>query len=163
MNRPELYHKTVDILYQAYFNDTLRHGDCSMCAVGNICAGNGVRRLVEKEGPGDFNYYNNGSWSLVFSTTILGQEVDDSFINPLSEEYEPNIARVIAATGYHWIELAAIEKAFESAKGEDDTDERMFNGLVAVLEALKQIHEVEDNEPEVAKFRTHYTTLSKTV
>lgn len=40
MKRPELYQKTVDILVKAYFDDTLQHGNCYACAVGNIIAGN---------------------------------------------------------------------------------------------------------------------------
>jgi hypothetical protein len=41
MNRPEVYHKSVQILYDAYFNDTLDvMVNCYACAVGNLIAGN---------------------------------------------------------------------------------------------------------------------------
>lgn len=150
MIKPELYKKTVDILFDAYFNDELRHGECSACAVGNICKGNGVpvyNHLM-------YNAYNNAAWRNVFSTSdSWGQIVDEHF-------YVGEAKRVIDATGYTWQELAKIEYAFESAPKGNSEEDWMFNGLVAVLEVLKQIHQVEDNEPEVTRFKNHYQTLT---
>jgi hypothetical protein len=38
MIKEPLYHKTIGILVDAYFDDTLQHGNCSACAVGNLVA-----------------------------------------------------------------------------------------------------------------------------
>ncbi len=40
MKNKSLYDKTVSILVDAYMNDTLQHGNCFACAVGNIVAAN---------------------------------------------------------------------------------------------------------------------------
>lgn len=146
MIKPELYKRTTDILYQAYFNDTLSHNDCAACAVGNICAGNGVPKM--KGGAlAENGFYNNASWGLVFMTGLGEQRIDSEYINPDSEWYKEAVAKVIDATGYSWTELAKIEFAFESARdGIYDPEEQMFAGLVAVLDVLKDIHQVTDQD-----------------
>lgn len=125
MKNKELYNKTVDILVQAYFNDTLRHGDCKACAVGNLIQANG----------GFNNFFT--TWTEVF-ITVYGEQA----VNPT--EYYGEAKREIDSTGYAWPDLAKIEKAFESANGIND--EKMFNGLMAVIEVLDQIHENTDQE-----------------
>lgn len=125
MKNPELYNRTVDILVQAYFNDTLRHGNCSACAVGNIIKANG----------GFKGFFSN--WAEVFMT-VEGQQ------GICPENYEGDAKSEIDSTGYAWQDLAKIEKSFESAKG--IKDEKMFNGLMAVIEVLDQIHENTDQE-----------------
>src|SRR5258706_8814339 len=40
MKNELLYNKTINILKEAYFNNTLQHNNCYACAVGNIIAGN---------------------------------------------------------------------------------------------------------------------------
>lgn len=153
MIKPELYKRTTDILYQSYFDDLLKHGDGCGCAVGNICAGNGVPRL-ESRYYADNDYYNSASWMDVFST-INGRQLTW----PERFDGYPNVKRVIEATGYDWQQLAKIEFAFEAAdKGETDED-YMFNGLVAVLEVLKEIHQVTDEDllqSNNKRFKDHY-------
>lgn len=146
MIRESLYHKTSDVLYQAYFKDELKHGDCSACAVGNICKAAGASNQVRM------------LWKYVFVTEtnlFLGQH---QWIN--EDRYSGVPKKVIDATGYTWQELAKIEYAFETApKGNNDED-WMFNGLVAVLDVLKEIHEVTDepHQSNLSRFELHYKT-----
>ena len=163
MNRPELYRKTVDILYQAYFNDTLEHGKCVACAVGNIIRVNiGASISDTPFDTGKFvgdrqflvdNQLQAPVWALVFMT-MCNTRVQD--VNP--GEFRGLAAQQIAATGYPWQELAKIEYAFETAnKGSSDED-YMFNGLVSVLEVLKELHKVDDNSEDIYMFQSHRLT-----
>lgn len=141
MENPELYYKTVDILVQAYFNDTLRHGKCTACAVGN---------LVAYHMGYTYNYNlgwseGNSKWTSVFYT-VFGEQ----YIMPIG--YNGDAKVEIESTGYQWEELAKVEYAFECAPYGKNDDEWMFNGLMAVIEALDQIHENTD---------TQVTTISK--
>lgn len=137
-NRPELYRKTVNILFDAYFNDTLEHGNPCGCAIGNIVASNlgfqfkmsGDGRMIWKNGHPNW-YYKIG-----------------------------DADRQISSTGYSPKEVSLIEKRFEGVSRAPRKDERMFNGLVAVLDVLKQIHEVTEDEETLPRFKAHYATLT---
>jgi hypothetical protein len=130
MIREEQYHKTVNKLVDAYFRDELRHGDCMRCAVGNLCGGwVGWQFLFVtiKEGKQHYNYMG-------FDSLIHIEKKAQSL------------------SGYHWKDLAKIEFAFETAdKGESDED-YMFNGLMAVVAVLDEIHQ--NTDPVI-------TTISK--
>jgi hypothetical protein len=124
INEP-LYRRTVDILVNAYFNDTLKHGDCFACAVGNIV-----------------NYgkpEQTSNWVGVFYTADMKQ-----WIRP--DQYEGYAKYEIDSTGYKWQELAKIEYAFESAPRGNSEDEWMFNGLMNVIDVLDDIHQNKDTE-----------------
>lgn len=56
--------------------------------------------------------------------------------------YSGSAKKQIDATGYSWQELARVEYAFESAKKGESADDWMFNGLMAVLDVLADIHGV---------------------
>lgn len=134
MNRPELYHKTVDILVQAYFNDTLKHGTGCGCAVGNMVCANLYN--------GDFK-----RWSYDYSWPSWNAVIDYSFSKPDLKSYHGVAKDQIDSTGYSVRELAEIEKAFESANViKTYSEENKFNGLMAVIEALDVIHENKDLE-----------------
>lgn len=157
MNRPELYKKTVDILYQAYFNDTLEHGCCSKCAVGNLCLAAGAK-------PADGCFIPEGSaacWKSAFHTDA---DTKNQELNLIA--YHANLRgckTVIDATGYKLMELVAIEYAFESAPKGVCGEDYMFNGLVAVLEVLKKIHEITDDslvEANQKRFADHHKKLT---
>ena len=45
------FSNSVDILVKAYFNDTLRHGNCLACAVGNLMQASGVKFGSTYTGP----------------------------------------------------------------------------------------------------------------
>jgi len=158
----ELYHKTVDILFQAYFNDTLRHGNCYACAVGNMIAANGGYKFetdANAEDPGlsiywkGFSPYSSDSKDPVWPAWL-------EYVREVNyyRDDEEAAKEEVRLTGYSRNELMLIEHAFENAVYGNSYEDYMFNGLVAVLEVLKQIHEIEDNEPHVTRFRNHYNT-----
>jgi len=147
MIKEQLYRKTCDILFDAYFNDTLEHGQCCACAVGNIVAAN-MGLTIIKDGDGMFiweNYecYNNGHF--------LG------WFYPVREGTLPTNQQLaeINSTGYEIYELNQIESAFERSGGYFTNDEKMFNGLCAVIEVLNKIHEVEE-DTQTVRFKNHY-------
>jgi hypothetical protein len=57
----------------------------------------------------------------------------------------------IDATGYTWQELARIEYAFERAPMSYTREEHVFNGLMAVIDVLSQIHEVNETTKTAVK------------
>lgn len=137
MKNKNLYEKTIKILVNAYLNDTLVKGHCSACAVGNIVAGNmglsvvrcvGYSSWISKDGKNEIPY-----WDEVFMTTSEGQRVN-------LDEYEGDAKAQIDSTGYSVAELALIEETFET-NGDD-----MFTGLMAVVDVLGVIHEVNQEE-----------------
>lgn len=146
-----LYQRTTDILFQAYFNDTLKHNDCSKCPVALlILAGGGDKFSYWWD-----SYYGpNGiegleeAWSSVFLTRGPIQT-----IHP--ENYQGIAKQIIDSTGYTWQDLAKIEFAFESAPHGMNEDDHVYNGLVAVLEVLKEIHGISDTE-QIERFERHY-------
>lgn len=139
MNRPELYNKTVDILVQAYMNDTLQHGNCHACAVGNLVAANmGLNYRKNDLGHSMWLSTQEPMWQDVHCMGFNGQYLN--FCN-----YVGGAKEQIDATGYSPIETAGIELAFESTRENGNTDdERMFNSLLAVIDYLDKIHENED-------------------
>lgn len=143
MKNKELFKKTVGILVNAYRNDTLKHGDCQACAVGNIIAVNcGINDTMScaewEEKTGEFGRLG---WTKVFMTiTYASLQV----IN--EHEYTGAAKFQIDSTGYSWQELAKIEHAFETAPKGNNDDEWMLNGLLAVYDVLCDIHEVDRSE-----------------
>lgn len=142
MKNKELFDSTVKILVNAYLNGTLVPGNCHACAVGNIIAA----RLDIK--------YNRHlkwigrpvAWPQVFVT--LGCQIAQvkrpwAFTGEAKEQIE--------ATGYSWPELARLEYAFERARWGKTREERMFNGLMAVIEVLSQLHEMDESTQVAAK------------
>jgi hypothetical protein len=139
MKNEQLYNKTVDILVQAYFNDTLEHGNCYACAVGNIIAANKgytyvpcidttMQKIVWDVTKGSYGNPNYGSWY-----DAVTYEIDKHQNN-----HECN------STGYSIYDLRDIEKAFEKCyKGITEQD-YIFNGLMAVIDVLDKIHENTD-------------------
>lgn len=136
MIKEELYNWTVGVLVDAYFKGEIEHGYCTACAVGNICMAAGA----------EFGFmstpYSNSAWAVVFCT-----KEEEQYYYP--EQYLNNsygCKTVIDATGYTVEELAKIEYAFETAPKGESEDEWMFNGLMAVVDVLDQIHENTDTE-----------------
>lgn len=148
-NRSELYQETVDVLYNAYFAGELKHSSCRTCAVGNICVK-----------ASNITGISNHSWRWRFMTGKTGFQMLNTGRFYKSFLYLAMADRLIEATGYRTDELAKIEYAFEIAnKGKSDED-WMFNGLVDVLEILKEIHQVEEDVDSLPKFENHYKTLT---
>lgn len=157
MIREELYNKTVDILYQAYFNDTLEHSNCYACAVGNLIAANLGRKLcvdptVKEQ---KFFWEDYAPYSRYDGKQAGWFPLD----NPIPE---PDFDIEVGSTGYSVKELIKIERAFENANevdGSTGDDVFMFNGLVAVLDVLREIHQVTDEDLITGnnkRFKDHY-------
>lgn len=149
--KPE-FHKTVNVLVQAYLNDTLVHGYCTACAVGNIVASSmGIEVIKDDNFCGPDWSHSNPKWPNVFLCT--GEDpTKENFQVVDSNGYEkPDVKREIDSTGYTWQELAKIEFAFESAPYEGTRDDRMFSGLMNVVDVLADIHNVDLSVREDAK------------
>ena len=149
MKRPELYKKTCDILYDAYFNDTLIHGTCFACAVSNIIASNLGKKIWRpfKDLQNEDMFYP--IWDEVFYT------VKKRYQNINFDLYKGDVKCQIDASGYSVEDLAKIEYAFETAKYGGSDENYMFNGLCAVIEVLNKIHEVEE-DTQTVRFEKHY-------
>lgn len=133
---------SVKVLIAAYLNDTLQHTNCHACAVGNLIADangwklkrqcwdtTGVLSVLTWEGFA----YEQAVWADVFVTEAFVQEMN-------LKNYRGIPKAQIDSTGYTVKQLARIEYAFETA---DDSDDWMYNGLVAVINVLASIHEVD--------------------
>lgn len=132
--------QTVNVLVQAYLNDSLRHGSCDACAVGNLIDYRRPLTIKEKKLMRD----HTAGWNKVFCTFNYkkGQEIHEVNYNGLAKKQ-------IESTGYHWRELAQIEFAFERHRF--DNGDAMFNGLMAVVDVLAEIHKVDLSVKENAK------------
>src|SRR5690606_10630324 len=116
MKHQELFEKTVGILVKAYQNDTLRHGNCMACAVGNIVATNlGICDINNsdewREKAMDAPNPCTG-WPSVFMT---GRNSRYQMVYLEAMLYDEAAKLQIESTGYTWKELAKIEYAFETA------------------------------------------------
>lgn len=127
MQNETLYNKTVDILVQAYFNDTLIHQNACGCAVGNIIAANMGYSYRKKHLGIWWADGRNPFWPYV---TCMGMFTPAAYTGKSKIE--------IDSTGYSPMEIHLIESAFESVKiGAKD---RMFKALMAVIDVLDEIH-----------------------
>lgn len=143
-----LYNKTVDILVQAYFNDTLMLQECTACAVGNIVAANNGYKIVKVgenmmwQDEGKDVFYPQ--WANVLATPKYNF-FQRFFVSNRQwfhlEKFCDSAKEEILSSGYDLPEFARIENAFEKgAIGKD----KMFNGLMAVIDVLDEIHQNKD-------------------
>ena len=152
-NELEKFNHTVSILVKAYLNDTLEHCNCAACAVGNIIAdanGDVPLKILERRKMGlvfdTFKSMKRPEWFKVFVTPFNGARQDLNI-----DKYIGEAKRQIDSTGYFLRDLAKIEHAFESADYGNDDNEWMFNGLMAVVTVLAEIHGVDLESTENAK------------
>jgi hypothetical protein len=153
MKNEELYDKSVAILTKSFMNGTLQHGACTACAVGNLIAGNCGFEFIKQGNffhPQGF-YYSWGNeralWGALFQTDA---ESKTQIINETNSTINGILVQ-LNSTGYHWRDLAKIEYAFELQNDLSYSDECMFNGLMAVVEVLGEIHEVSKEVTEETK------------
>jgi hypothetical protein len=155
------FNHTVDVLVKAYLNETLEHGVCTACAVGNIIADS----IGAKPTRGGINWKRNGTeiipvWGKVFQSIAPGNQ------RVTADAYKGWEKKQIDTTGYTWQELAKIEYAFELHNSgiylDDDPEfqddyslviinQAMFNGLMAVVDVLADIHGIDLEAKETAK------------
>lgn len=133
------FHHTVNILVQAYLNDTLIHGRCYACAVGNIIRGNGVHLECWLDDHETF-------WLRYIEATIRNKESISQ-----QPDYVKRVALTqITCTGYSAKELGLIEHAFEVGLDTDQEDVIFFS-LMAVVNVLAEIHGIDLETTEKAK------------
>lgn len=146
MTQKEKFHHTVNILVQAYLNDELAHKTCSACAVGNIVAASIGTRPKRNDSLASIEFDNN-----MFED---GSPACRGWYWALDGELTYDGEHQIKATGYTVDELRKIEYAFENAPGDPGKDGQlyrgrctdptwMFNGLMAVVDVLAEIHKID--------------------
>lgn len=137
-NELQKFHETVGILVKAYLNDTLEHGRCSACVVGNLCGGNPIwSYLFVTDQNGNQDYMPIGYW-------------DEEH---LSHRYDilQKAKNLCLSTGYSIDELKRIELTFETTIRAQPRDQRMFMGLMRVVDVLAEIHKVDLSVKESSK------------
>lgn len=144
------FHETVGILVEAYLNGILASGDCEACACGNLIAHHMNIEIMEYAG--NFQWFRKGEpyepeWQSVFVTESGGKQQRIRL-----HEYTGEARRQIDSVGYKLQELAIIENAFEIGyrKGWFVKD-RQYQGLMAVVDVLAEIHGIGLTEKESAK------------
>lgn len=152
------FEKTVDILVKAYLNDTLVHGYCAACAVGNIIAhANKIKITIDCGAPRWVGTKMFPEWDEVFYTGAHPTDADAQVI--VMDGYRGGAKEQIDSTGYSVVELAKIEKSFEAHNPsyfidyptQKDMEQWMFNGLMAVVDVLAEIHGIDLKQREEAK------------
>jgi hypothetical protein len=134
------FEHSVNVLVQAYLNDTLEHLNCCACAVGNLVAdacGYTYKKSTSRYIKVEWDNGINAAWF----DHLLGDMFTTNDTNVLG-------LKQIQSTGYSVEEIDKIERAFESAREEGD---RMFEGLCQVVDVLADIHQVDLKQREEAK------------
>lgn len=136
MKKPT-FDNTVNILVKAYFNDTLEHLNCSACAVGNIIADACNFKYVRRK-------HLCVQWKWKDGQIPKWYDKDNSTDKAVVIDCDQT-----KATGYSTKELQRIEHAFEGVAyyGPD----AMFNGLMAVIDVLADIHGIDLTQKEESK------------
>lgn len=154
------FHHSVNVLVVAYINGTLEHGKCSRCAVGNILGGWEWARIfltVSHTADGaitDQIQLAAGKDEVIDQGLFTYHTFKVSLLRPVVLEQKKRGEELIARSGYSKEELMKIEWAFESVrmeKKDHDSDEDMFNGLMAVVDVLADIHGIDLEHKEEAK------------
>jgi len=126
MKNEKLYHETVDILANAYMNNTLVHGTCAACAVGNIIAARQGMQVI-KNSETTFMWakatieegitLGSPKWQSVFVTKTKETSGRGRILRAHLDlnNYYGMAKKQIDATGYEPIQLAYMEKRFEQA------------------------------------------------
>lgn len=144
MTEQAKFDHTVQVLVQAYLNDTLEKDNCQACAVGNLIAHAAGAVYVRKTS----NY--NGDLLLEAQPRIVDwlgaictSEDCDQQLDKRVYLAQPGIKAAFDSTGYSFEELAQIEYAFESHDGDNplaSDAERQYAGLMGVVDVLAEIH-----------------------
>lgn len=181
MIKEQLYHHTVETLYNSYLNNTLETGNLYAGAVGNLVAAALGYQFTQGMAPGDYdeedkykytylvwvkegvvlpypNYAHNGDIINGWNAPIIYFGAN-RFIK--KELLIGSALEQISSTGYKAIELSQIDKAFQSHNFGPPED-KIYYGLMKVLEVLQKIHFVTDEdllERNILRFKAHYQLL----
>lgn len=146
-NDQQMFDESISILITAFLKDELEHASCEACAVANLMLGRGC----------NFKSSVSATNWLVY----IEEEVRNIKRWHDSEIYDPAEAIAqIQFSGYSPFEVHLIEQAFERVPYDYDLsaenptaaqDKWMFDGLMAVVEVLSDIHKVDLSVKESAK------------
>jgi len=146
------FNHTVNVLLKTYLNDTLERSNCYACAVGNIIAdANGIKFRKAKD---KMSLGRSVGWlgerSIYEEDHLTASMQSCNWMAVIPGQLEVNVdyyyglrKTLIDNSGYTPEQLAAIERAFEAAPLGINKDEDMFNGLMAVVDVLAEIHEID--------------------
>lgn len=156
------FNHTIGVLVKAYLNDTLRHDNCYACAVGNMMADScGFKFEVINN-----VFFDDSDLKLkwVGLDSIYDKELDiktqqqpENWMNVfyggdvVCQDYKGEAIKIIESTGYTVMELLKVERAFERSPVGYSKDEHMFNGLMAVVDVLAEIHNIDLTTREETK------------
>lgn len=134
----ERFKRAYDLLIKAYFNDELKAGDCTACAVGNICCSSQWKVLFV-------------TWSK--STQEFNAWRGDTIKNKWGKTRDEIREELEERTMYSIKELAQIEHLFEKSTKYNFHNYALltpseiladqFNGLKAVIELMMQFDNIE--------------------
>jgi|SRR6187549_2836111 len=139
---------SVKVLLKAYLNDTLEHSNCQACAVGNLVAdANNYKITIDNRLSLKVSWVGETNhWDDVFMTCcFLRRQTIKAW------KYNGKSKQQIDSTGYSMNDLAKIEYAFEMADRGITNDDWIFNGLMAVIDVLAEIHNVDLNTVKETK------------
>lgn len=144
MTQQEHFNRSVAVLVKAYFEGLLDATECSACACGNLVAA-ATGRDLKQVGNRIFQFEADGSQTYPrWQRAVWGDA--DGVEERLEAEAE------IAVAGYGVQDFARIEGAFMStATHKYSPQHGQFLGLMAVVDVLADIHEVDLATAEASK------------
>jgi len=150
MTNQKKFEHSVNVLLKAFLNNTLEHGSCHACAIGNLLKTNWWLRFFVTENERNINFRQLKHKEGYFIYKSIGNGATNPFMyKPISEASEEVIKQIKEAkcaidnSGYSITELQMIEFAFETANKGKSNDDYMFNGLMAVVDVLAEIHQID--------------------
>lgn len=138
MKNPELFHKTIGILVNAYLKGTIKQGECAACVVGNLIAANmsyEVKEIWRGEWRWECEGYSDNDAFRWFDVIVNNYHIDEK------------VEEQVESTGYTIDELKSLEQVFEDVAYR--FDEKV--GLMSVVNKLCEIHEMDLTTKEEAK------------
>ena len=145
MKNKEQFDWTVGVLVKAYLEGTLEHTNCAACAIGNLVAAKRnyqINGLIWTNSDGD---KIEPSWGYL---QFLGNLRNDIPFEHKKRHPKDKALSELAATGYRVWDTCKIEKSFEMVYG---TEDDQYHGLLAVVDALIEIHQGNEEERDEAK------------
>jgi len=167
MNRPNQFWRSVNVLATAYLQGKLKPYECEACAVGNLIAADldgastdtSIEQWPSHSGFGEWPEAKcamfDRTWDFTGAIRLVDSEPDllmetcsfDSQLLPVSKysvtEVRPELATNLS---YTTGELLRIEAALLETTEACPSDNELFDGLMAVVDMLFEIHEVEDED-----------------
>ena len=168
-NMTQRFEKAYNALLKAFMDDTLAKGTCTACAVGNIVADAMGAKVYLQQTDSFIGFScsnDNDWWKEMFITGNNGQRIYTIKDNPHVRGYRQKIEEL---TGYTWRELARVEKVFEETTKivyheycsytPEEIMEDQFNGLMAVMDVLIELDNIEEGNKCKEAFKNKFATL----